>query len=325
VVSPRRDDAIWKVSKQNLGQELDNLANNPEFAFASAALSAEWANHPRMTLPTSAEVAKIDLDKAFAFYKDRFADAAGFTFVIVGVVDLEQLRPLVETYLASLPSHGHKDKEKDLGIRRVRGVVKQQWQLGTEPKAIVQLEFHGDETWTREKERDMRMLGHVVSVRLRDTLREGMGGIYTLTASGRITRVPPQERTFTIKFGCDPARVDELIAATLDQVAKLQKEGVGDDQPAGAPQTATGGELTKLKQTFMRSHETEVRRNSYWTRTLLATYRFGDDPMAATDPKLVTDRATSTNIQASAKRYLDTKQYFQAVMVPKAATPAANQ
>ena len=53
---------------------------------------------------TLADIDKISLDKAFAFYKDRFADASGQTFVFVGNFEIEKLKPLITTYLASLPS-----------------------------------------------------------------------------------------------------------------------------------------------------------------------------------------------------------------------------
>ena len=51
----------------------------------------------------------MNLDKSMAFYKNRFADASDFTFVFVGSFDVNAIRPLVETYLATLPSIGRKE------------------------------------------------------------------------------------------------------------------------------------------------------------------------------------------------------------------------
>src|SRR4029079_1834095 len=152
-----------------------------------------------------------------------------FTFVIVGNIKLETLKPLVETYLASLPAKGRKEKEKDLGIRRGPGVFKKVFKLGSEPKAAVQIEFHGPQKWTRDNERDMYVLGEVLEVKLRNTMREDMGGVYGVGASGRLSRSPYQERTFGIRFGCDPARVDELVKAALDGAAAVAKEGVAEE------------------------------------------------------------------------------------------------
>ena len=47
--------------------------------------------------------------------------------------------------------------------------------------------------------------------------------------SPRRARAPHQERDFTISFGCDPARVDELIKATFDEIAAIQRGGISAD------------------------------------------------------------------------------------------------
>ena len=65
-------------------------------------------NHPRRRPETPATVDQWNLDKSFAFYKARFADASNFTFVFVGSFTLDAIKPLVETYIASFPAtRGH--------------------------------------------------------------------------------------------------------------------------------------------------------------------------------------------------------------------------
>jgi hypothetical protein len=75
--------------------------------------------------------------------------------------------------------------------------------------------FHGPETWTRDKDRDMFIVGDVHSSRLHEVLREDFGGVYGVGANGQLAR---QEGVFTIQFGCDPERVDVLIAATRREI-----------------------------------------------------------------------------------------------------------
>ena len=79
----------------------------------------------------------MDLDKALSFYKKRFADASGFTFVIVGNVDLAKTKTLAETYLGSLPAGGHKEAWHDINVTRPNGVAKKLVTQGTEPKSRV--------------------------------------------------------------------------------------------------------------------------------------------------------------------------------------------
>jgi zinc protease len=307
MTAPRKDAQAFGVWKSNLSEQLTNRQRVPEVQFAIQSSDILFKSNPRRKQPEPADVEKIDQDKALAFYKDRFGDATDFTFVIVGVADLDKLKPLVETYLASLPAKGRKEKEKDVGVRLVGGVVKKSWTLGQEPKARVQVMFHGDEVWSRDKDRDVGILNQVLGIRLREILREDMGGVYGVGASGLLSRTPRGERAFTIQFGAAPEAVDKLIKAALDEVAVLAKSGISQDY------------LDKVKATYLRERETSMKTNRYWVNWLSSAYRYGDDPTIVLDPSGVLARMTSDNVKASAKHYLDTKQYYQAVLLPAAA------
>jgi len=306
LTAPRKDAQQFAIWQATAAEQIANQERSPEYQYAKQSQQALYANHPRRSFPTAADYSKVDIDKALAFYRARFADLSNSTFVIVGELDLEKLRPLVETYLASLPGAGkEKGEEKDLGIRKARGVVKKEMRLGIEPKASVRFEFHGDEGWSRDKERDLYTLSQVLSIRLREILREDMGGVYGVGASGAIARSPHQERSFTISFGCDPARVDDLLKAAHEEISTLEKKGIGADI------------LDKVKQTYLRERETALRTNKFWLARLEQAYRYGDDPLEIPDTSKTAARMTSALVQASAKKYLDPKQTFEAVRLPE--------
>jgi zinc protease len=305
MTAPRKDVEAFNVWKTNFKEQIENALRSPEFRYARESSTALWKGNKRRKPPEPADIAKVDQDKALAFYKQRFGDASDFTFVIVGAVKLETLKPLVETYLASLPGKGRKEKEKDLKIRRAGGVVKKTFKLATEPKATVQLEFHGPYKWTRDDDRDIGILGQILSIKLRESLREDKGGVYGVGAFGRISRSPYQERSFGIRFGCDPTRVDELVKAAFDEASKLAKDG---------PDVAT---LDGIKQTFLRSREVELKTNRFWVSWLASAYKYGDDPALVLDTAPMVARMKADLIKAAAKRFLDAKQYYQAVMLPE--------
>lgn len=313
MTAPREDADKITAWQQDFADQLTNAMRTPELAFSRDVVSTLWKGHRRRLLPDADDIAKIDVDKAFAFYKTRFANAGSFTFVIVGAVQLEALRPLVESYIGSLPSAGSAEKERDLGIRMVTGVVKKQWKRGHEPKAMVALQFHGDEAWTRDKDIDMFVLGQILSMRLRDVLREDLGGIYDVKASATLQRVPHPTRLVVIGFACDPARVDELIEATFGVIAELAKNGTSHFDKDGKPVDY----LENVKQQFLRSHESDLRRNQAWLKQLSIAYRYGDDPAQFLETDPVIARMTSDRVQAAARRFLDHKQYLQAVLLPE--------
>jgi zinc protease len=304
MTAPRKDEDAIEVWRGNFGESLADRERSPEYQFSVKSGEVMWQNNPRYAQPKPADIRKVDADKALAFYRDRFGDATDFTFVIVGSVELAALRPLVETYLASLPAKGRKEKEKDIGARRVGGVVKKSWNLGREPKARVSISYLGDEAWTRDKERDLFVLNRVLSIRLREVMREDMSGVYGVGAGGSLARSPHQERVFSVSFGADPQRVDELIAAAKKEIAAIQKDGVKDDY------------LDRVRKGFERERELQLKSNAFWLGWLDSCARYGDDPALVLDPSPVLARMTSANVKAAAKRFIDERRSYQAIMLP---------
>jgi zinc protease len=135
-------------------------------------------------------------------------------------------------------------------------------------------------------------------------LREDKGGVYGVSVGGSLVRSPHQERDFSISFGCDPLRVTELVNAMFDEISQVQKDGIGPDY------------LEKVKQTFTRERETQLRSNGFWIGWLASAYTYGDDPALVLDPSKMIARMTSDNVKAAAKRYLDARQYFEPILLP---------
>ena len=102
--APRADPVQFEALKARLRPMLANQQARPETAFRDALVSALTQDHPRARPLTAASVDQMNLDRSMAFYKSRFADASDFTFVFVGSFDVPAMKPLVERYLASLPS-----------------------------------------------------------------------------------------------------------------------------------------------------------------------------------------------------------------------------
>ena len=114
-----------------------------------------------------------------------------------------------------------------------------------------------------------------------------------------------------IQFGCAPDAVDKLIGAAVAEIGVIAKTGIGEDY------------LEKVKQAFLRERETQLRTNGFWVGWLSSAYRFGDDPTIILDTSKMVARMTSANVKAAARRYLDGKQVYQAVLMPSAeAKPA---
>ena len=141
--APRADPVAFGVLTDQLKVTLANRSAQPDVVFDEALDAAVSQNHLRAQPLTPASLARMNLDRSLAFYKDRFADASDFTFVFVGSFDLATMKPLVERYLGSLPALRRNEAPKDVGMRSPAGVVQRQVKSGIAPRSQVSIVFNG--------------------------------------------------------------------------------------------------------------------------------------------------------------------------------------
>ncbi|HEX2191292.1 MAG TPA: insulinase family protein, partial [Longimicrobiaceae bacterium] len=305
--APRADTTAFLTYQARAREALRNRAASPEAAFQDTLRLTLTQGHPRARPLTSESFERMDLGRSMAFYRDRFADAGDFTFYFVGSLDPDSLRPLVERWLGGLPSTGREESWRDVGMRYPSGVVRRTVRKGVEPKARTQLVFTGSAAFDRDTLAALRAMGEVLQLRLRDLLREDMGGTYGVGVSAGAVREPRPTYTVSVAFGTSPERLDELTAVVLAQVDSLKRSG------------PTAEELRKVREAERRSRETEMRDNGFWISQMISYvgngWALGDIPGDGGR----TARLTPEAVREAARRYLDTGNYVQVSLLPEAA------
>ena len=203
---PRADAEAFRVITGQLSAMFANRQALPDAAFEDALNALLTQNHLRARPMSPAFVAEMNLDKSVAFYKDRFADASDFTFVLVGSFDLPTIKPLVEQYLASLPALHRTEAGRDVGIRPPAGVVEKEVIKGSTPKSEVGVAFSGPFQNTERNRVVIRAMANTLGGNLQRVLREDLGGTYGVSVVPEFTKRPTEEYRLTITFACDPAR-----------------------------------------------------------------------------------------------------------------------
>jgi zinc protease len=169
---PRLDRDAFMVQASQARAILANQTAAPEFAFSKTITETLYGNNLRRRPTTVEAVDQWNLDKSFAFYKQRFADASDFTFLFVGDFDLPLMKPFVEKYLAALPSLRRNENWKDLGIRYAQGAIEKTVEKGIEPKSQVAIVFNGPFQWDQTQRIAFRGVGNILQERLREAIRE---------------------------------------------------------------------------------------------------------------------------------------------------------
>jgi zinc protease len=302
---PRADQTAFTVQATQAKSMLSNQSAIPEFAFSEALMKARYQNHPRRRFSTAETVDEWNLDKSLAFYKDRFADASDFTFVFVGSFDEASIKPLVERYLGSLPSIHRKETWKDVGVQVASGAVDKKVEKGIEPKSLNAIVFSGPFEHDQTHRVAIRAMSDVLQTRLLETIREELGGTYSIGAIPSYQRIPKPEYSIMIQFGCSPDRADDLVKRVFQEIEKLKNEGPTEKQ------------VNDEREALLRDFETSSKLNSYLVGQIALRYQSGEDPAALWNMPEYYKKVDAAMIQQAAKTYLNNNNYIRVTLVPE--------
>lgn len=303
--APRADPMMFSVMTSQAKAFLANQTNTPEFAFGTLLASTLSQDNPRTKSLTPDTIDQMNLSKSLAFYKARLADASGFTFVFVGSFDLATMKPLVEKYLGSLPATHSQETWKDTGVRYPKGVIVKHVEKGIEPKSQAAMIFTGPFQYDPQHRATIRALAMLMQNRLIETLREALSGTYSVTVSPSYDKIPVQDYSLAIEFGCDPARTDELTKRVLTEIDALKTKGPSEQQ------------VNDVKQALLRDYETNSQQNGYLVSQLSVKYEYGEDVGSFFHIDDLYRAIDVKAIQDAAKTYFDTSNYVQVTLMPE--------
>ena len=302
----RADSTVFASFISRVGSMLSTLRTIPQSAFGNT-LTTTINNYHWRARPMSDDVlAEADLAQIEAIFADRFADFSDFSFLLVGAFDTVDLKPLVEQYLASLPGIGRKESWVDNGMRAPDGVVEKVVHRGIEPRAQVALVFQQEMPYSMEERRTLSLLQAALDTRLREVLREDLGGTYGVSVQASLRNQPYEHVQTTIVFGCDPDRVEELVASVWETIRLLQTEGPSEVHLANA-----------REQSF-RAWETGLEENSWWLGTLEFYLSNDMDPARLlTNPADVLSNIGASDVADLARRILGRNRYIRVTLLPE--------
>ena len=303
--APRADPVRFEALKARLRPMLANQQARPEAAFRAALASALTQDHPRARPLTPASVEQMNLDGSMAFYKNRFADASDFTFVLVGSFDVEAMKPLVERYLASLPSIHRVEAAVDRGVHPPPGVVERQVVKGEDPRSQVAIVFSGPFQNDQMHRLLVKTISQMLGGNLQRVLREELGGTYGVSVDAEFSKYPTKEYRIAIDFSCDPARVDDLTAAAWKVIRDFAQRGPSSEYLAGA------------RGLLDRDLETGFQTNAALLNELTTKVEYGEDIAEVFNLRSFYDQLTTTAVREAAREYLNTQRYVQVTLRPE--------
>ncbi len=305
--SPGLTDEAFDLLKRRFGAMLQNQQQSPRYVFSEKVRELTTSGHYSAKGLTAQDVAGLDLSAMRSGYTARFANAADFTFFMVGAFTEAEVTPLVERWLASLPSAGpRKTALSDMGVRFPAGVQKAEVRKGKEPASQTVMAFFADTGLVETEMHRARAAATLVGIRLRDILREQLGGTYGVNVSYVDSAPQKGFGTMNVSFGSAPDRVEGLQKAVTDELTRLRAVG-----PAAE-------DLQKVQELERRDLETSVRQNQYWLGSLQTVHMLGWDPATIARRDKRTDTLTVPLLHEAIKKYFPLDRYAVVTLKPEA-------
>ncbi len=303
---PRKDEALFQSFIAQQKGFVQNLKANPFNYFADSLERLEYQNNPwQFGFPVASDFDKIKLERTFGIYKEIFSNAYGLHFTFVGNVDANKIKPLIETYLASLPAKEKENKFTDVGVRPVKGVVPFTIAKGAAKQSQVNIVFTGETTYSKEENLKLKILTEVLNIKIIEQLREEMSGIYTGGMSGRIAKRPYNNYDITVRFPCGPENVEKLTMALFALIKNAQEKGIEQK------------DLDKVKETLRKHYDDQIKQNDFWLEGLNNAWIDGEDAKWILDYTKKVDAVSVQDLQDAAKKYFNFSNYIKAVLNPE--------
>jgi zinc protease len=302
----RTDNALYQSFVTRNQDIFKNALEQPDAQLLNAVRNTSFNAHPRLLLtPRPENFDQLQQSRQREIYQDRFGSAKGMTFFFVGSFSVETMKPLIATYLASLPTTETPTHYVDLGIRPVTGVVKKEVLAGKEQKAQVIINFMGSAAYSEQEQLRLNALKEVLNIKIIEVLREKRSLIYTAGVYSDLSLIPYENYQVQLALPCAPENVDKVVAGALEEIQKIQEHG---------PEAA---DLAKFKTNWNTERRNALRENGYWLgRLRMATYLERELVPVPTVDKWVND-ITVDDLKDAARIYLNAKNYVQVVLKPK--------
>ena len=194
--------------------------------------------------------------------RNIFANAADYTFIIVGNVNQETLVPMLEKYVASLPSKGKAVAAKAVTpMGTVTGLVDEAFdQTMQTPSTMVLDCYNGMMNYSVSTDVMVDLFGEIVSNVFTETIREEEGGSYSPYAYAYFNT--SEGRWYLVEVIQTNAEMrDKVMARANEETLKLMKNGANADQ------------FNKVREAALKQFEIKERTNGYWVNGIMNNAR----------------------------------------------------
>lgn len=305
LMQPNPDEASFNLVRKAAVEAAEQRGNDPtETFFRRVNERLHNGNFRYLPVPAD-ELRRSEADDAEAFYRRLFS-ASGFTFVFAGDFDPATLERYMERYLASVTFNAEA-LNADLSVYEpiAAEADKETVRKGSEPKAIVQLLFAGETPYSPAAALETAVLGRIIDMVMRDSIREDSSGAYATQGYGVLSRQPFEQFLVAAAFFCDPQRAETLTARAVSELNRLA------DNPRFSEYLRNSLEI---ERTSLASAD---RTNSRWIERLILLEQGALTPADIAGRSAAIDAVTSEKILLAAQTLMPSERLKIYTLLPE--------
>lgn len=306
---PRFDEDAYAQAVSTIETVLPNLVSQPNYKIQKELLSDLYENNPRSVFIDESVLEKASLATIERVTRELYKDAAGVVMILAGDFDVDEIKPLIEKYIGSLPK-GKKtpdwiDRGLDISRKSVVNDFKTDMQT---PMATVAQIYRTDYPYSISATVLASSLEYILDMVYVETLREEEGGTYGASVGVSVDREPKQYGLVEVSFQTNPSSADKLRVLAKDGLKKIAEQG------------PTAEQFDKTVKNLQKRIPERQITNSYWMSALKIFIDHGEDFVA--EYEAAVNALTPEAIKAFAASFINDGNLIEVVMRPDNAAEA---
>ena len=298
----RTDEDAFKSWQNKARAQLLNAEKQPMTALQDTLARALYNNNPLATQMKASDLDNVNYARIMQIAKERFANAADFTFLFTGAIDEETMLPLIAQYIGSLPAQGKKEKAKEVNMGFAKGMNDKVFAKEMEvPMAVVVYMETGKGKYNLKNDLTLDIAHQILDIIYTEEIREKEGGTYGVsTAGGFNTRPKENDAYLQIVYQTNPESYERLNARIEELLADFVQNGP----------SATN--MQKVKDYLHKTYQDNLRNNNYWSGEMYTLKKYGFDEV--TDYEKVLDSITADDVRKAIADILKQKNQTRVIM-----------
>ena len=283
---------------------LKNRLLQPEAVFSDSLNLTLSCHNPRFKTLEVADLKDVNYDRILQMAKERTQNAAAFTFTIIGNFDETTLRPLIEQYIASLPTQKKIIKGRDISTDYTGEVVNDFRHKAETPKAIAVMHWYSKQLpYNLENVIKAQVAGQVLEMVYLKSIREEASAAYTVNAQASISRDDFADETSMFVY-C-PVKPEKADTALLIMRSTVEEMAAGK---------CDADMVAKVKEYLLKSHADQLKTNGYWSGRISAWRKWKLD--FHTDYEKTVEAITPESVCQFVAEVLKSGNFARVVMMP---------